>query len=78
MLSVPQTRKRYPLPTGKEQALALAAAEKLFIHSAGAHIGNPSPSPRAALPAVLAAAQGVGVRTRAKGGEARAGGAAAR
>lgn len=57
MLSVPQKRKRYPLPTGKEQVLALAAEEKLSIHSAGAHIGSPFPSPYMALPAVLAAAQ---------------------
>ena len=57
MLRVPRKRKRYPLPTGREQALALAAEEKLFIHSAGAHIGNPSPSPYVALPAELAAAR---------------------
>lgn len=57
MLSIPRKRKRYPLPTGKEQVLALAAEEKLFIHSAGVHIGNPSPSPYRACPAALAAAQ---------------------
>jgi len=62
MLSIPQKGKRYPLPTGKEQVLALAAEEKLFTRSVGAHIGNPSPSPHAALPAVLAAARrGLGV-----------------
>lgn len=57
MLSVPQKRKRYPLPTGKEQVLALTAGEKLFTHSAGERIGNPSPAPCLALPAVPAAAQ---------------------
>lgn len=43
MLSIPRERKLHPLPNGKEQVLALAAEEELFIHSAGAHIGNPSP-----------------------------------
>lgn len=57
MLSIPRKRKQYPLPAGKEQVLALAAEEKLFIHSAGVHTGNPSPSPYRACPAVLAAGQ---------------------
>lgn len=57
MLSIPQKMKWYPLPTGKEQVLALTAGEKLFTHSAGACIGNPSSSPCLALSAVPAAAQ---------------------
>lgn len=56
MLSVPQKRKRYPLPTGKEQVLALTAGEKLCTHSAGEPTGNPSSSPCLAPPAVSAAA----------------------
>lgn len=57
MLSIPQKRKWYPLPTGKEQVLALTAGEKLFTHSAGARLGNPSSSPCLALPAVPPTAQ---------------------
>lgn len=42
MVRAPQKRQRYPLPTGKEQALALAAEEELFTRSAGTRFGNPS------------------------------------